>query len=96
MLSLLWVALAMAFKDSFGVLMTVAEARGRDHLAGLFDAAEDAAVFFTTIYGAGTAIKYGWNAHAVETLAVMMVVSYFGTRYWTRVSRRIKESHAQS
>lgn len=90
MLTLLWVALAMAFKDSFGVLMTVAEAKGRDRLAGLFDALEDAAVFFTTIYGAGSAIKYGWTLHAVETLGVMMLVSYIGTRYWTRVSRRIK------
>jgi hypothetical protein len=94
MLTLLWVALAMAFKDAFGVLMTVAEARGRDNLAGLLDAAEDVAVFFTTIYGAGSAIKYGWNMHAVLVLVVMCVTSYIGTRVWTRVGRRIGEEQS--
>lgn len=86
----LWIALSMAFKDAFGTLMVVAEAKGRDNLAGLCDAAGDGATWCTTLYGAGQAIKYGWDGRAIALLATMMVVSYFGTRFWTRVSRKIK------
>lgn len=94
MLTLFCVAVSMAFKDAFGTLMTVAEARGRDTLAGLLDAAGDVAQWFTNLYGVGTAIKEGWSPLAFATLATMAVVSFFGTRYWTKVSRRIKERPA--
>lgn len=90
MLVFLWVVLSMAFKDAFGTVMIVAEARGQDNLAGLCDSAGDAANFFLTVFGAGVAVKNGVNGHALAILAVMCVTSYIGTRFWTRMSRKIK------
>lgn len=86
----LWVALAMAAKDALGTLLVVAEARGRTWLAGAFDAAGDIAQVAAMVFGAGTVIVHGWDAHSFEVLAVMMVVSFFGTALWTRVGQRIQ------
>lgn len=88
------VALSMAAKDAFGTIMVVAESRGRDNLAGMLDAAEDAAVFFTTLYCVGPAITKGLTEHSFFLLIDMMIVSYAGTRFWTKVSRRIKSAPA--
>lgn len=95
-LILLTVAVAMALQDFFGTMMTVAEVRGRGKLAGLMDASGDMARFIGNVYGAGTAIKYGWTPLAAATLVVMAITSYFGTAYWTKLSRRIKEQAVEN
>jgi hypothetical protein len=87
-LVLLWACLSMAAKDATGVLMTVAENRGRGHLAGLLDAGNDGAVILTTLFGAGQVVLHGWTLLSLATIAVIMLTSYCGTRFWTHVSRR--------
>jgi hypothetical protein len=85
----LWAALAMAAKDAFGTLLVIAEARGRTWLAGALDAAGDIAQVAAMVFGAGTVIVHGWDAHSIEILATMMAVSFFGTAFWTQLGRRI-------
>ena len=88
-LFLLWACLSMAAKDATGVLMTVAENRGRGHLAGLLDAGNDGAVILTTLFGAGQVVIHGWTLLSLATIAVIMATSYAGTRFWTHVSRQL-------
>lgn len=89
MLSLLLAAGAMAVKDWLGTLLVVAEARGRDHLAGMCDAGGDIAAVGVTVVGAGAVLTAGLDGHTIALLAVMCVTSYCGTRFWTRWARRI-------
>lgn len=86
---LLWACLSMAAKDATGVLMTVAENRGRGHLAGLLDAGNDAAVILTTLFGVGQIVLHGWTLLSLATIAVIMGTSYVGTRFWTHVCKRL-------
>lgn len=88
---LLIVAMSMAAKDATGTLLTVAEAKGRAWLAGILDSAGDLASVVCTAYGAGEIILHGWSARSVEILLVMCTTSLFGTAFWTKVGRNIKE-----
>lgn len=88
-LSFILAGVGMAFRDCFATIMTVAEARGRDNLAGWCDALGDGATVLTTAYGAGEVVLRGWTPHTIGVIATIMVVSYFGTRFWTRFCRRI-------
>jgi hypothetical protein len=78
----------MIVKDAVGVLLVVAESRGRYWTAALFDALSDIATVGVTIYGAGTVLIDGWTLHTFAVLAAMMVTSFAGTAFWTRMSVR--------
>jgi hypothetical protein len=78
----------MIVKDAVGVLLVVAESRGRYWTAALFDALSDIATVGVTIYGAGTVLIDGWSAHTFAVLGAMMVTSFAGTAFWTRMSVR--------
>lgn len=88
---LLWAALSMALKDGLGVLLVIAEARGRAIFAGALDAASDLAIILTTLFGAGQVIEHGWDLKSIEVVATMVVVSFGGTVFWTKIGRRITE-----
>lgn len=88
-LSFVLAAVGMALRDAFGTFLTVAEARGRANLAGVCDALGDGASILTITYGAGEVVVHGWTAHTVGIVATIMLVSFVGTRLWTRLSRRI-------
>jgi len=79
----------MALKDMLGTLLVIAEARGRAVLAGALDAASDLAMILVTLAGAGEVIVHGWTVHTASLLAAMMVTSFFGTLYWTRVGQKL-------
>lgn len=88
--TLLWVAVAMAFRDGLATLLVIAEAKGRHWLAGSLDAAGDVAQVASMVFGAGEIIVHGWGTRAVWVIAVMCVTSFFGTALWTSVGRRMK------
>lgn len=79
---------SMVVKDAVGVLLVVAESRGRYWTAALFDALSDIATVGVTIYGAGTVLIDGWSAHTFAVLGAMMVTSFAGTAFWTRAATR--------
>ena len=81
-------AAAMAVRDCVATLLTVAEARGRSWMAATFDALGDIATVGVTVYGAGTVLIHGWTAHTFAVLGVMMVTSFLGTAFWTRMATR--------
>lgn len=92
MITLLLACACMALTDCFGTFLTVAEARGRAWLAGACDALGDATGrFLLPVYGAGVVIKHGWTPDAVLILCCVMAVSFVGTAFWTRLSRRITD-----
>lgn len=80
----------MAVKDALGTFLVIAEARGRSVLAGAMDALGDIAVVLVTLFGAGEIITHGWTLHTAEVLVVIVVTSFFGTLFWTRIGSRIK------
>lgn len=86
---LLWAALSMAAKDACGTLLVIAEARGHAVRAGLLDAAGDLAQVLVVLFGAGQIIVHGWDARSLETLATIMLVSFAGTIFWTKVGTRL-------
>lgn len=86
----------MAVRDAFGTILTIAEARGRAVLAGVCDAAGDLAGVFVTIFAAGQVIIHGWTWHSIVVLAAVMITSFVGTMFWTRVGRKIKVSEPPS
>ena len=86
---LLWAALAMALKDGCGTMLVIAEARGRAVLAGLFDALGDLAQVLVVLFGAGQILEHGWDKRSIEVLLTIMIVSFWGTLFWTRVGRRM-------
>lgn len=88
-MNLLLACLSMAFQDFFGTFLTVAEARGRTWLAGAMDAFGDLAKWMVQIYGAGLVIQHGWTPYSILVIAATTVVSFFGTTYWTKLSRRL-------
>jgi hypothetical protein len=92
-LALVLACAAMALKDSLGVGLVVAEARGRAWLAGVLDALSDLAIILVTLAGAGAVIVHGWTLRTGVILAAMMLTSFLGTAAWTRLARRIK-AHA--
>ena len=94
MLILLAAAGSMALKDALGTMLVVAESKGRALLAGALDAGSDLAVILTTVVGAGQVIAHGWTARTVAVLVTMMIVSFAGTAFWTRVGSRMKVAGA--
>ena len=88
MIELFLAAAAMAVKDCFATLLVVAESRGRYWVAATLDALGDLANVGVTLYGAGLIIEHGWSAHTVSVLAVMMVTSFAGTAFWTKMACR--------
>lgn len=89
LLSFVLAGVGMALRDMFGTFLVVAEARGRANLAGWCDALGDGATVLTTTYGAGEVVLHGWTPHTIGVVLTIMVVSYVGTRFWTRLSRKI-------
>jgi hypothetical protein len=89
MLALLWAALSMAAKDLLATLLTIAESRGRALLAASFDASNDIAALFVTVYGAGEVVLHGYTLHTISLIAVIAVTSFVGTYYWTRLGKRL-------
>lgn len=87
---LLWtclvVMLAMAAQDVLGTVLTIAEARGKDRLAGLMDAGGDVARAVTNSV-AVDAILHGVGLHSVLVLATLAVTSYNTTRQTTKWAR---------
>lgn len=78
----------MALKDALGTLLVIAEAHGKSILAGAFDAGGDLAFVLVTLFGAGEIITHGWTWHTLEVLVVLMVTSFFGTIFWTKMGSR--------
>lgn len=90
MIAVLVACVAMAGKDCLGTLLVVAEAKGRARLAGLLDSLGDLANVVCTVVGAGAVIKGGVTVHTSTVLGAMMLTSFVGTAYWTKLGRRIK------
>ena len=81
-------ALSMMAKDALGTWLTIAEARGKAVMAGALDAASDIAVILCTVFGAGQVILHGLTVRTLETLAVMLCVSFVGTICWTKLGTK--------
>lgn len=90
MIAIIAAILSMAAKDALCTFLTVAEAKGRAWLAGIFDAASDVAGIVCTVVGAGSVIQEGVDGHTVLILVAMTVTSLLGTALWTKLGRRIK------
>jgi hypothetical protein len=95
-LTLLAVSVSMFFKDGLGTLLVISESRGRKRLAGGLDALQDLVVVITYNLSISGIQKNGYNSHAFQILAVMMVTSFFGTQYWTEFGDRMTDVSKQS
>jgi hypothetical protein len=79
-------ALAMAAQDYCGTLCVIAEAHGRAHQAGLWDAAGDAARISTAAISVDAVLHHG-PTYAAPVIATVMAVSYLVTSTVVRHSR---------
>jgi len=78
MIAILLAMASVAAKDAFGVLSTIAMARGRALMSGLLDVGYEAAFIFTTAFGAGPVIKNGLTPHSLA-----VIVAILGTAFVT-------------
>ena len=81
----------MAANDGLAVFLTVAEARGRAHMAGGLDAVGDLARFALYSYAGERLLSHGW--HGWLALSPVLATSYVATRLSTTFARRIKDQH---
>jgi len=80
---------AMAVSDAVTTALTVAEARGRDNLAGALDPVGTVARLIFYSYD-GANILHGHGLWGWAFTAPIFAVDFFTTKYATRWSRRIK------
>ena len=75
----------MMLNDALATLLTVAEARGSDRLAGHLDMAGDLCRLALYSFAGERLLRSGW--HGWLALAPVLVVSNFTTRFSTRWAR---------
>lgn len=80
---------AMAVSDVVTTLITVAEARGQDNLAGALDPVGTAARMIFYSYS-GVTLLHGHGWHGILAVLPIFAVDFFTTKYTTRWARRIR------
>lgn len=80
---------AMFVSDLVSTLLTVAEAKGSENLAGALDPFGTVARLVFYSYD-GSNILHGHGAAGVAAICPIFVVDFFTTKYSTRFSKRIK------
>lgn len=80
---------AMAVSDTVSTLLTVAEARGSENLAGVLDPLGTAARMVFYSYD-GVTLLHGHGAWGLVAMLPIFCVDFFTTKYSTRFSKRIK------
>lgn len=88
--SMLEAAASQAAKDASGCLMSVAENRGRGHLAAALNVGGILANVAATVFGAGSVLSNGIDERSILVIASMCLVGYVGTRFWTHISQDIR------
>src|SRR5690242_17976213 len=96
MTAILLAMLSVAAKDAFGVLSTIAMARGRALISGFLDVGYEAAFIFTAAFGAGPVIKNGLTPHSWAVIAAILATAFFTATASTRFGNRMRSENDRS
>ena len=95
MIAILLAMASVAAKDAFGVLSTIAMARGRALMSGLLDVGYEAAFIFTTAFGAGPVIKNGLTPHSLAVIVAMLGTAFVTATVSTRYGNKLESENDQ-
>jgi hypothetical protein len=93
MTAILLAMVSVAAKDAFGVLSTIAMARGRALMSGGLDVGYEAAFIFTAAFGAGPVIKNGLTQHSLAVIAAVLATAFFTATFSTRFGNRMRSEN---
>ena len=93
MTAILLAMVSVAAKDAFGVLSTIAMARGRALMSGGLDVGYEAAFIFTAAFGAGPVIKDGLTQHSLAVIAAVLATAFFTATVSTRFGHRMRSEN---
>src|SRR6201994_2044306 len=93
MTAILLAMLSVAAKDAFGVLSTIAMARGRALISGFLDVGYEAAFIFTAAFGAGPVIKNGLTPHSWAVIAAILATAFFTATISTRFGSKMRSEN---
>jgi hypothetical protein len=93
MTAILLAMVSVAAKDAFGVLGTIAMARGRALISGALDVGYEAAFIFTAAFGAGPVIKNGLTQHSLAVIAAVLATAFCTATVSTRFGNRIRSEN---
>src|SRR5215831_18017115 len=93
MTAILLAMLSAAAKDAFGVLSTIAMARGRALISGFLDVGFEAAFIFTAAFGAGPVIKHGLTPHSLAVIAAIHATAFFTAIVSTRFGNKMRSEN---
>ena len=93
MTGILLAMVSVAAKDAFGVLSTIAMARGRALMSGGLDVGYEAAFIFTAAFGAGPVIENGLTQHSLAVIAAVLATAFFTATVSTRFGNRMRSEH---
>ena len=79
----------MAVRDATSELETVALTRGREKLAGWLDVGNDAGNLAWSAVGIDAVLTAPTSPRTAVVLVAVGFTSYWGTRLWTRLGKRI-------
>ena len=93
MTAILVAMLSVAAKDAFGVLSTIAMARGRALISGGLDVGYEAAFIFTAAFGAGPVIKNGLTPHSLVVIVAILATAFFTATISTRFGSKMRSEN---
>ena len=93
MTAILVAMLSVAAKDAFGVLSTIAMARGRALISGGLDVGYEAAFIFTAAFGAGPVIKNGLTPHSLVVIIAILATAFFTATISTRFGSKMRSEN---
>jgi hypothetical protein len=93
MTAILLAMVSVAAKDAFGVLSTIAMARGRALISGSLDVGYEAAFIFTAAFGAGPVIKHGLTPHTLAVIAAILATAFVTAALSTRYGNRMRSEN---
>jgi hypothetical protein len=85
-------SIGMIACDTFGTLLTVAEARGQDSLAGIGDMGSDFFGKYILAGWSGSVLTHGHGYLGWLAIMPVLITGFFTTRAATRWCRRIGQS----
>jgi len=95
MIAILLAMASVAAKDAFGVLSTIAMARGRALMSGLLDVGYEAAFIFTAAFGAGPVIKNGLTPHSLAVIVAILGTAFVTATVSTRFGNKLESENDQ-
>jgi hypothetical protein len=82
--------IGMAVRDATGTLENIAANRGREKLAAWMDVGNDAGNLAWTAVGIDAVLTSPTSPQTAILLVAVGLTSYWGTRLWTRLGKRIQ------